>query len=135
MKTIVRVMLLTTVTVAFLGISLISSASEPTNEVSARGFDRNDNKKRRRGRGDDDGNQNSNGNRNSNSNSQRVNVSSDAARQTALKRVAGQIIKEELENEDGRTVYEFYIRKSNGDVFEVYVDANSGEVVKVELRD
>lgn len=64
-------------------------------------------------------------------------VSADAARQTALARVPGQVVEEELEEEDGRWVYEFDIRPSaaGAPVQEVVVDANSGQVLAVEADD
>ena len=66
-----------------------------------------------------------------------VPISIDAARQTALARVAGQVQEEELEEEDGRWVYEFDIKPSDAasPVQEVVVDANSGQIIKVEADD
>jgi uncharacterized membrane protein YkoI len=57
----------------------------------------------------------------------------DIARETALGRVQGEVLAEELEREDGRAIYSFEIRPS-GDkriVKEVEVDANTGEVIDV----
>ncbi|HCA60048.1 MAG TPA: hypothetical protein DEP46_18950 [Blastocatellia bacterium] len=82
--------------------------------------------RRGRGRGRDDSN--------SNSNRSGGSVASGEARNVALKAVPGDIIKEEFERENGRAVYEFYIRKTNGSVFEVYVDAETLKVVKIERR-
>lgn len=64
-------------------------------------------------------------------------VSIDAARRTALARVPGQVLEEELEDEDGRSVYEFDIQptQSGTPVQEVVVDANTGQIVKVETDD
>ena len=63
-------------------------------------------------------------------------VSMDAARQTALAQVPGQIKEEEVEEEDGRWVYEFDIVTATGaPVKEVVVDADTGQVVKVEDDD
>ena len=61
-------------------------------------------------------------------------ITIDAARRTALARVPGQVIEEELEDEDGRWVYEFDIRPTRPGAAdqEVVVDANTGQVVKVE---
>lgn len=61
-------------------------------------------------------------------------VSADAARRTALARVPGTVIEEELEEEDGRWVYEFDIRPSAPGAAEqeVVVDANSGQIIKVD---
>jgi uncharacterized membrane protein YkoI len=63
-------------------------------------------------------------------------VSMDAARQTALAQVPGQVVEEEVEEEDGRWVYEFDIVTAAGaPVKEVVVDADTGQVVKVEDDD
>jgi uncharacterized membrane protein YkoI len=61
-------------------------------------------------------------------------VSADAARKTALARVPGQVLDEELEEEDGRWVYEFDIRPTAAGTpeQEVVVDANNGQIVKVD---
>lgn len=61
-------------------------------------------------------------------------VSADAARKTALARVPGQVLEEELEEEDGRWVYELDIRPTAPGTpdQEVVVDANSGQIVKVD---
>jgi uncharacterized membrane protein YkoI len=59
------------------------------------------------------------------------------ARSTALSKVpGGKIVKEELENEEGRLVYSFDIRRgSEPGVEEVRVDARDGSVVAVEHED
>jgi uncharacterized membrane protein YkoI len=64
-------------------------------------------------------------------------VTMDTARQTALAQVAGNIEEEELEEEDGRWVYEFDIRPvtTGAAKQEVVVDATTGAVVKVETDD
>ena len=61
-------------------------------------------------------------------------VSADAARQTALARVPGQVFEEELEEEDGRWVFEFDIHPTAPGTpdQEVVVDANTGQIVKVD---
>ncbi len=61
-------------------------------------------------------------------------VSVDAARQTALARVPGQVLEEELEHDDGRLVYEFDIRPTAPGVpdQEVVVDATTGQVLEVD---
>ena len=57
------------------------------------------------------------------------------ARNIALQAIPGEVVKEEFENKRGRSMYEFYVRKSNGDMYEVYVDAESAKVIKVERDD
>ena len=61
-------------------------------------------------------------------------VSVDAARQTALTRVPGQVLEEELEHDDGRLVYEFDIRPTAPGVpdQEVVADATTGQVLEVD---
>ena len=61
-------------------------------------------------------------------------VSADAARKTALARVPGQVLEEELEEEDGRWVYEFDIRPTaaGSPEQEVVVDASTGQIVEVD---
>ncbi|HMS08236.1 MAG TPA: PepSY domain-containing protein [Pyrinomonadaceae bacterium] len=86
-----------------------------------------DNRGRRgRGRGRDDSNSNSDRNRGD--------IAPPEARKAALEAIPGEIIKEEFERENGRQIYEFYIRRPDGIVFEVYVDAATLKVVKVERR-
>jgi uncharacterized membrane protein YkoI len=61
-------------------------------------------------------------------------VSVDAARQTALARVPGQVLEEELEEDDGRLVYEFDIRPTAAGVpdQEVVVDATTGQILEID---
>jgi len=61
-----------------------------------------------------------------------VKISAEQARRTALERVAGTIIEEELEKENGKIVYSIEIRDTNKKVFDVEVDANTGAIVNVE---
>ena len=65
----------------------------------------------------------------------RVKISAERARQTALERVAGTIIEEELEKENGRIVYSIEIRDKDKKVFDVEVDAETGAIVNVEEED
>lgn len=53
--------------------------------------------------------------------------------QIALSQVSGQIIKIELEIENGILVYEVKVLTPQGLIYEVEVDAITGNVVKVEL--
>jgi uncharacterized membrane protein YkoI len=65
-----------------------------------------------------------------------VKITIEQARATALARVSGTVIDEELEKENGRLQYAFDIRTSEGKVFDVEVDAQSGDVLKaVEDKD
>lgn len=64
-----------------------------------------------------------------------VKISAEQARRTALERVAGTIVEEELEKENGRIVYSIEIRDKNQKVFDVEVDAETGAIVKVEEED
>jgi uncharacterized membrane protein YkoI len=58
-------------------------------------------------------------------------ISSEAAIQIALQQVPGQVIKVELDNENGILIYEIDIRTTSG-VYEVDVHAITGQVLKVE---
>ncbi len=64
-----------------------------------------------------------------------VKISAEQARKTALERVAGTIVEEELEKENGRIVYSIEIQDANQKVFDVEVDAETGAVVNVEEED
>ncbi|MBK6751098.1 MAG: PepSY domain-containing protein [Pyrinomonadaceae bacterium] len=137
MKTMFRIFLL----VVFLIGSTSAVLNARTSEDLSNDRDlHNDNKRKKRGGRDDDSNaanSNSTENSNSNGNSRRSSgsITIEQARNVAVKAVPGEILKEEFENERGRSVYEFYIRKSSGDVYEVYIDAGSAKVIKVELDD
>jgi len=58
-------------------------------------------------------------------------INSEAAIQIALQRVPGQVIKVELDYENGILVYEIDIRTTSG-IYEVHVDAITGQVLKIE---
>lgn len=49
-----------------------------------------------------------------------------------LKKVQGEVLKVELENEDGRYVYEVKILATNGRVREVKLDARDGSLIDIE---
>lgn len=59
-------------------------------------------------------------------------ITPEQARKIATDRVAGTIVEEELEREDGKLVYSIEIRDANQKVFDVEVDAKSGAIVNVE---
>ena len=61
-------------------------------------------------------------------------VSLEVARGTALGRIPGEVVEEELEQENGRLVYSFEIRPTEAGVKlkEVHIDANDGTIVAVE---
>jgi len=60
-------------------------------------------------------------------------ISSEAAIQIALQRVPGQVLRVELDYENGVLVYEIYIRNPSG-VYEVNVNAVTGQIMKVEFE-
>jgi|SRR5690625_2696681 len=60
-------------------------------------------------------------------------VSIEEAIGIALEQVPGQVVKVELEHEQGILVYEVEILTQQGVKYEVAVDVNSGNVVSVEL--
>ena len=49
-----------------------------------------------------------------------------------LQKVQGEVLKVELENEDGRYVYEVKILATNGRVREVKLDAKDGSLIEIE---
>jgi len=51
----------------------------------------------------------------------------------ARQQVAGEVVKAELEREQGRLYYEVDILATNGRKYEVKIDANNGAVLGVEL--
>jgi len=59
-------------------------------------------------------------------------ISPEQARKIATDKVAGTIVEEELEREDGKLVYSIEIRDANQKVFDVEVDAKTGAIVNVE---
>ncbi len=65
----------------------------------------------------------------------RVKITAEQARRTALGRVSGTIVEEELEKENGRIVYSIEIRDKDKKIFDVEVDAETGEIVNVEEED
>ena len=54
------------------------------------------------------------------------------AREIAMQKASGKIESEELEKENGKTVYSFDIRNAKGTITEVQVEAYTGEIVSVE---
>jgi uncharacterized membrane protein YkoI len=61
-------------------------------------------------------------------------INSEVAIQIALQQVPGQVIKVELDYENGILVYEIDIRTPSG-IYEVHVNAVTGQVLKVEIDD
>lgn len=60
-------------------------------------------------------------------------ISMGEANEIALKRVPGEVVKSELEYDDGMILYEIDIRTAEGKKYEVKVDAVTGEIMKVKL--
>jgi len=61
-------------------------------------------------------------------------INSETAIQIALRHVPGQVIKVELDDENGILVYEVDIRTPTG-VYEVHVNAETGQVLRIERED
>src|SRR5690349_11916258 len=57
-------------------------------------------------------------------------VTMDSARTTALKHASGTVEREEMETQNGKSVYAFDIRNSKGATHEVWVDTTTGRVIK-----
>ncbi|PIC84309.1 peptidase [Sporosarcina sp. P1] len=60
-------------------------------------------------------------------------ISMEQANEIALQRVRGEVVKSELEFDDGMLIYEVDIRTAEGHKYEVKIDAVTGEVLKVKL--
>ncbi|MFK9092138.1 PepSY domain-containing protein [Bacillus salipaludis] len=58
-------------------------------------------------------------------------ISEKQAKEIALGKVKGEVVKVKLEEDDGRQYYEVIIKKS-GSMYEVEIDAKTGKVVEVE---
>ena len=63
---------------------------------------------------------------------EKIKITIEQARKTALERVSGTIVEEEIEKENGRIVYSIEVKDANGKVFDVEVDAETGAIAKVE---
>ena len=61
-------------------------------------------------------------------------INGETAIQTALQRVPGQVIKVELDYENGILVYEVDIRTPTG-IYEVHVDTETGQGLRIERED
>jgi uncharacterized membrane protein YkoI len=59
-------------------------------------------------------------------------VTREQARATALRQVPGEVLEEEIEKENGKLVWAFDIKDSNGKIFDVKVDAKTGAVVSAD---
>ena len=66
---------------------------------------------------------------------EKVKITIEQARKTALERVSGTIVEEELEKENGKLIYSIEVKDANGKVFDVEVDAETGAIFKVEQED
>ncbi len=60
-------------------------------------------------------------------------ITIDQAMAIALQRVSGQVVKAELEYDNGMLVYEIEIRTAEGHKYEVKIDANTGTILRVKL--
>ena len=57
-------------------------------------------------------------------------VTLDSARKTALRHNSGTVEREEMETQNGKSVYAFDIRNSKGATHEIWVDAKSGRMIR-----
>lgn len=64
----------------------------------------------------------------------RYRINTETAIQIALQQVPGQVIKVELDDENGLLVYEIDIRTTAG-VYEVHVNASTGQILRIERED
>lgn len=56
-------------------------------------------------------------------------VTMDSARKTAMKHASGAVEREEMETQNGKSVYAFDIRNTKGATHEIWVDANTGKMI------
>ena len=61
----------------------------------------------------------------------RININQAMA--IALERVPGQVVKAELDYDDGMLLYEIDVRTTEGYKYEVKIDANTGAILRVKL--
>lgn len=59
-------------------------------------------------------------------------ISIDDAMAIALERVPGEVVKVELDTENGLLIYEVDIMNMQGVKYEVEIDARTGEVIKIK---
>lgn len=59
-------------------------------------------------------------------------VTKEQARATALQRISGTVLEEEIEKENGKLVWAFDIKDANGKIFDVKVDAKTGAIVSAD---
>ena len=62
-------------------------------------------------------------------------LSMEEAIATAKTKFPGQVLEAELENEEGKAVYEIEIASTNGVVTEIKVDAQTGELLSSDIED
>jgi hypothetical protein len=62
-------------------------------------------------------------------------LSMEEAIATAKTKFPGQVLEAELENEEGKAVYEIEIASTSGTVTEIKVDAQSGELLSSDIED
>ncbi|ARF18878.1 peptidase [Sporosarcina sp. P3] len=60
-------------------------------------------------------------------------ITMEQANEIARQRVPGEVVKSELEFDDGMLIFEVDIRTAEGYKYEVKIDAVTGEVLKVKL--
>ncbi|WP_243447854.1 PepSY domain-containing protein [Clostridium tetani] len=58
-------------------------------------------------------------------------IDSESAIQIALQQIPGEVIKVELDTENGVLVYEVTIRNNTG-IYEISIDANTGQIVEFD---
>ncbi|WLV24564.1 PepSY domain-containing protein [Aciduricibacillus chroicocephali] len=59
-------------------------------------------------------------------------ISMQEAMNIALSRVPGQVVKIELEQEHGKTIYEVEVLTAQGVKYELDIDSNTGQILKFE---
>lgn len=59
-------------------------------------------------------------------------ITKEQARATALRQIPGEVQEEEIEKENGKLVWAFDIKDSNGKIFDVKVDAKTSAIVSAD---
>ncbi len=54
------------------------------------------------------------------------------ARAIALAEIAGEVYEYELERENGKALYEYEIKTSDGEMVEIEIDGETGEILEID---
>lgn len=111
--------------IGLFGVAQTASAQNNDKQKSEKKQDRNDDEKNEK-------NENAKERKNQDKLMREATVTKEQARATALQRVPGEVLEEEIEKENGKLVWAFDIKDSNGKIFDVKVDAKTGAIVSAD---